>query len=80
MLDWLDSAEPDVVCLQELTLSPYFAITPDGPSRLGIAPADLAREHGLSTQAVRNYESDGFLPAAERTASDVARSNAATTA
>ncbi|WNZ10468.1 TioE family transcriptional regulator [Streptomyces sp. 11x1] len=32
-------------------------------------PSDLAREHGLSTQAVRNYERDGFLPAAERTAS-----------
>ncbi|MFG3227756.1 TioE family transcriptional regulator [Kitasatospora sp. NPDC048194] len=31
-------------------------------------PADLAREHGLSTQAVRNYERDGFLPPAERTA------------
>ncbi|MEE1835485.1 TioE family transcriptional regulator [Streptomyces sp. SP17KL33] len=32
-------------------------------------PSDLAREHGLSTQAVRNYERDGFLPAAERTRS-----------
>ncbi|GGL19378.1 MerR family DNA-binding transcriptional regulator [Nocardia jinanensis] len=32
-------------------------------------PTDLAREHGLSTQAVRNYERDGFLPPAERTAS-----------
>ncbi|MGW3042063.1 TioE family transcriptional regulator [Kitasatospora sp. NPDC001159] len=32
-------------------------------------PADLAREHGLSTQAVRNYERDGFLPPAERTPS-----------
>ena len=29
-------------------------------------PVDLAREHGLSTQAVRNYEDDGILPAAER--------------
>lgn len=28
---------------------------------------DLAREHGLSTQAVRNYERAGFLPPAERT-------------
>jgi len=34
-----------------------------------LRPADLAREHGLSTQAVRNYESDGFLPAADRTPS-----------
>ncbi len=32
-------------------------------------PADLAREHGISTQAVRNYEHDGFLPPATRTAS-----------
>ncbi|MGW2371618.1 MULTISPECIES: MerR family transcriptional regulator [Kitasatospora] len=32
-------------------------------------PADLAREHGISTQAVRNYEHDGFLPPAERTPS-----------
>lgn len=31
-------------------------------------PVDLAREHGLSTQAVRNYEDAGILPAAERTA------------
>lgn len=29
-------------------------------------PADLAREHGISTQAVRNYERDGFIPPAER--------------
>ncbi|MEV6239962.1 TioE family transcriptional regulator [Lentzea sp. NPDC051838] len=32
-------------------------------------PSDLAREHGLSTQAVRNYEESGFLPPAERTPS-----------
>ncbi|MFF4318902.1 TioE family transcriptional regulator [Streptomyces sp. NPDC001568] len=32
-------------------------------------PADLAREHGISTQAVRNYERDGFLPPAARTPS-----------
>ncbi|HLS78713.1 MAG TPA: MerR family transcriptional regulator [Nocardia sp.] len=32
-----------------------------------LRPADLAREHGLSAQAVRNYERHGFLPAAERT-------------
>lgn len=34
-----------------------------------LRPADLAREHGISTQAVRNYEAEGFLPAAERTGS-----------
>ncbi len=30
-------------------------------------PVDLAREHGLSTQAIRNYEQAGILPAAART-------------
>lgn len=30
-------------------------------------PIELAREHGLSTQAVRNYEGDGALPEAGRT-------------
>jgi DNA-binding transcriptional MerR regulator len=29
-------------------------------------PVDLARAHGLSTQAVRNYEAAGILPAATR--------------
>ncbi|MFC8799310.1 TioE family transcriptional regulator [Promicromonospora sp. NPDC057138] len=32
-----------------------------------LRPVDLAREHGLSTQAVRNYEDAGILPAAIRT-------------
>ena len=32
-----------VVCLQELTLSPYFAITPDGPGAVGVEPEELAR-------------------------------------
>ena len=32
-----------------------------------LRPVDLAREHGLSTQAVRNYEAAGILPDAERT-------------
>lgn len=35
----------------------------------GFRPVDLAREHGLSTQAVRNYEDAGILPPAERTPS-----------
>ncbi len=30
-----------LVCLQELTLSAYFAITPDGPEALGVAPEAL---------------------------------------
>ncbi|MFF9800984.1 TioE family transcriptional regulator [Streptomyces rochei] len=33
-----------------------------------LRPVDLARGHGLSTQAVRNYEESGILPAADRTA------------
>ncbi|MFJ3880950.1 TioE family transcriptional regulator [Streptomyces sp. NPDC090077] len=33
-----------------------------------LRPIDLARRHGLSTQAVRNYEEAGILPAAARTA------------
>ncbi|MFC4121603.1 TioE family transcriptional regulator [Nonomuraea zeae] len=32
-------------------------------------PVHLAREHGISTQAVRNYERDGMLPPAGRTPS-----------
>ncbi|MFG2720105.1 TioE family transcriptional regulator [Streptomyces sp. NPDC048416] len=32
-----------------------------------LRPVDLARAHGLSTQAVRNYEEAGILPAADRT-------------
>jgi N-carbamoylputrescine amidase len=30
-----------IVCLQELTLSRYFAITPDGPERAGVVPEEL---------------------------------------
>lgn len=30
-----------LVCLQELTLSPYFAITPDGPNAAGATPEPL---------------------------------------
>jgi N-carbamoylputrescine amidase len=31
-----------IVCLQELTLSRYFAITPDGPEAVGASPEELA--------------------------------------
>lgn len=34
-----------------------------------LRPSDLALEHGISTQAVRNYEHDGCIPPAERTRS-----------
>ncbi|MEU3274859.1 TioE family transcriptional regulator [Saccharomonospora sp. NPDC006951] len=36
-------------------------------------PIDLAREHGLSTQAVRNYDDAGVLPPTERTESGYRR-------
>jgi DNA-binding transcriptional MerR regulator len=39
------------------------------PAGRRLRPADLAREHGLTPQAVRNYEREGVLPAAPRTAS-----------
>ncbi|MEV6327527.1 MerR family transcriptional regulator [Streptomyces sp. NPDC051909] len=41
--------------------------TRDAGERL--RPIDLARAHGLSTQAVRNYEEAGILPPAARTPS-----------
>ena len=36
--------------------------------RYTLRPIDLAREHSLSAQAIRNYEDAGILPPAERTA------------
>ncbi|UYQ62544.1 TioE family transcriptional regulator [Streptomyces peucetius] len=36
-------------------------------SGVRLRPVDLARRHGLSTQAIRNYEEAGILPAAGRT-------------
>lgn len=32
-----------------------------------LRPVDLAREHGITPQAVRNYERDGLIPPARRT-------------
>lgn len=44
------------------------------PSNTGIRrPADLARVHGLSAQAVRNYERDGVLPPTERSSNGYRR-------
>jgi N-carbamoylputrescine amidase len=45
-----------VVCLQELTLSPYFAITPDGPDALGVKPEPL--EDGPTIQFARRAAAD----------------------
>jgi N-carbamoylputrescine amidase len=59
----------ELVCLQELTLSRYFAITPDGPAAAGVEPealpggptydfaAGLARESGVHVHASL-YEQD----------------------
>ncbi|MFF1397739.1 TioE family transcriptional regulator [Streptomyces sp. NPDC058287] len=40
---------------------------PNLQNRVRLRPVDLAREHRLSTQAIRNYEEAGILPAARRT-------------
>jgi N-carbamoylputrescine amidase len=44
-----------LVCLQELTLSPYFAITPGGPQAAGAAPEDLpgGPTHAWAAQLAR---------------------------
>jgi DNA-binding transcriptional MerR regulator len=44
-----------------------LGMTVKSQTMTSMRPSDLAREHGLSAQAVRNYERDGFLPPAERT-------------
>lgn len=36
-------------------------------SEVNVRPVDLAREHGLSAQAIRNYDDAGVLPPTERT-------------
>ncbi|GGQ08036.1 MerR family transcriptional regulator [Streptomyces virginiae] len=43
------------------------AVAQNLQSGIQLRPVDLARGHGLSTQAVRNYEEAGILPAADRT-------------
>jgi N-carbamoylputrescine amidase len=45
-----------VVCLQELTLSPYFAITPDGPAAAGVEPEEL--ESGPTARFAREMASE----------------------
>jgi N-carbamoylputrescine amidase len=60
-----------IVCLQELTLSRYFAITPDGPQAVGAVPEELdtgatatfarrcAAESGVHVHASLYERSDG---------------------
>lgn len=58
-----------------LSLKPRLRLSRDIVESVGrklqsegrLRPVDLARGHGLSTQAVRNYEEAGILPAADRT-------------
>jgi N-carbamoylputrescine amidase len=45
-----------VVCLQELTLSRYFAITPDGPEAVGAQPEPL--ESGATVQFARDLAAE----------------------
>jgi N-carbamoylputrescine amidase len=52
-----------IVCLQELTLSPYFAITPDGPSAVGAEPEDLREGPTLGFAARMAAESGIYVHA-----------------
>jgi N-carbamoylputrescine amidase len=45
-----------IVCLQELTLSPYFAITPDGPEAVGAPPEEL--ETGPTISFARRWAAE----------------------
>jgi N-carbamoylputrescine amidase len=49
-------AGASIVCLQELTLSPYFAITADGPAAAGATPEDL--EGGRTIAFARRCAAD----------------------
>ncbi len=42
-------------------------MAPNPQDGVRLRPVDLARGHGLSTQAIRNYEAAGILPEAVRT-------------
>jgi N-carbamoylputrescine amidase len=52
-----------VVCLQELTLSPYFAITPDGADALGIAPEPLEDGQTITFARMAAAESGAYVHA-----------------
>ena len=64
-------AGAELVCLQELTLSRYFAVEPGGPAAAGAAPEELpggptfefaarsAREHGVHVHASLYERADG---------------------
>jgi N-carbamoylputrescine amidase len=52
-----------IVCLQELTLSPYFAITPGGPAAAGAAPEDLESGRTFAFAARMARETGAFVHA-----------------
>ncbi|MGQ0826449.1 MAG: nitrilase-related carbon-nitrogen hydrolase [Actinomycetota bacterium] len=52
-----------LVCLPELTLSPYFAITPDGPAAAGVEPERLPGGPTHEFAASLAAETDAFVHA-----------------
>ncbi len=52
-----------IVCLQELTLSPYFAITPDGPQAAGATPEDLHTGSTLAFASRHAKQHDTYVHA-----------------
>ena len=52
-----------LVCLQELTLSPYFAITPDGPAAAGATPEPLESGPTLRFAARAAADTGAFVHA-----------------
>jgi N-carbamoylputrescine amidase len=52
-----------LVCLQELTLSPYFAITPNGPVSAGVEPEPLPGGHTHEFAAALAAETGAFVHA-----------------
>ena len=62
------------------TCERWSVVTATKPSNPGVRrPVDLARGHGISAQAVRNYERDGVLPPAQRSPTGCARPPTRTT-
>ncbi len=52
-----------IVCLQELTLSPYFAITPDGPAAVGAVPEEVPGGQTYSFAARMASETGAYVHA-----------------
>jgi N-carbamoylputrescine amidase len=52
-----------VICLQELTLSPYFAVTPGGPSKAGVKPEPLPGGPTYEFAAALAAETGAFIHA-----------------